>query len=244
MLTSSSSSSSSSSYPSSSSSAPSFHSATMTHDQPSANTGLETVLPQRITVLSSGTLPRHAARLTLMMHIIDNMGEASARAQGLRSPVTNLARLHQNPLHRLYVLRSGRDLGSTIQRDARPTSASRGGGRCDPSEGEETFLEAEPPGEVGADVIGMLKVGPKNLFVANRQGRQIQMCPLCVLDFFIHEKFQRSGSAVLHFLFHILKLAEGTSAELLAYDKPSRLLLSFLRKHYNLEDCNDWQFPV
>ena len=42
-------------------------------------------------------------------------------------------------------------------------------------------------------VVGMLKVGEKNLFVYDIQGQNHEMRPLCVLDFYIHEKQQRKG---------------------------------------------------
>jgi GNAT superfamily N-acetyltransferase len=42
-------------------------------------------------------------------------------------------------------------------------------------------------------VVGMIKVGPKKLFLNDEAGRQLELTPLCVLDFFIHEKMQRQG---------------------------------------------------
>lgn len=42
-------------------------------------------------------------------------------------------------------------------------------------------------------VLGMLKVGPKKLFVFDQHGNQHEVEPLCVLDFYVHESCQRQG---------------------------------------------------
>ncbi|XP_035039250.1 alpha-tubulin N-acetyltransferase 1 isoform X2 [Hippoglossus stenolepis] len=42
-------------------------------------------------------------------------------------------------------------------------------------------------------VVGFLKVGYKKLFLLDRQGVHIEAEPLCVLDFYIAENFQRHG---------------------------------------------------
>lgn len=42
-------------------------------------------------------------------------------------------------------------------------------------------------------VIGILKVGTKNLFIYDMHGVQHEMAPLCVLDFYVHESRQRQG---------------------------------------------------
>lgn len=38
---------------------------------------------------------------------------------------------------------------------------------------------------------GMLKVGRKNLFIRKDNGQLVEMSPLCVLDFYVHESCQR-----------------------------------------------------
>lgn len=41
--------------------------------------------------------------------------------------------------------------------------------------------------------VGILKIGPKRLFVYDSLGRQHEMEPVCVLDFYVHESRQRMG---------------------------------------------------
>jgi alpha-tubulin N-acetyltransferase 1 len=41
--------------------------------------------------------------------------------------------------------------------------------------------------------IGFIKVGVKKLFIRNHAGQIIEMSPLCVLDFYVHESVQRGG---------------------------------------------------
>ena len=79
--------------------------------------GVEEVLPQNITILSARDIARtpkygdvsfvyqYTGSLQLLSKVINDIGIASAVAQGLRHPVTTLQRVLQNPEHRLYVLR-------------------------------------------------------------------------------------------------------------------------------------------
>ena len=39
----------------------------------------------------------------------------------------------------------------------------------------------------GKTVIGLLKVGKRNLFIRNEFGAIKEIKPLCVLDFYVHE---------------------------------------------------------
>jgi alpha-tubulin N-acetyltransferase 1 len=39
----------------------------------------------------------------------------------------------------------------------------------------------------GNKVVGLLKVGVKNLFIRNEHGAIKEITPLCVLDFYVHE---------------------------------------------------------
>ena len=55
---------------------------------------------------------------------------------------------------------------------------------------------------------------------------------LCVLDFYVHESYQRDG--IGRHLFDAMLSHQNTSAEVLAYDRPSPKLLAFLRKHFAL----------
>ena len=42
-------------------------------------------------------------------------------------------------------------------------------------------------------VIGLLKIGTKQLFINDALGKYKKITPLCVLDFYVHESQQRSG---------------------------------------------------
>ncbi|KAJ3326945.1 Alpha-tubulin N-acetyltransferase 1, partial [Blyttiomyces sp. JEL0837] len=136
-------------------------------------------------------------------------------AQGLRCSVTSVSKLHQNPNHRAYILREDdADLDSVAGKDS---------------------VFAEEGNVRNLKVLGLLKVGVKNLFVADNCGRQMQVTPLCVLDFYVHESVQRSGYGK-HLFDYMLEI-EGIAPIQLAYDRPSPRLLCFLRKYFDLTDC-------
>ena len=60
------------------------------------------------------------------------------------------------------------------------------------------------------------------------------MNPLCVLDFYIYEKIQRSGFG--RKIFDKMLENENADPAKLAYDRPSPKLIGFLRKHFGLVD--------
>lgn len=60
------------------------------------------------------------------------------------------------------------------------------------------------------------------------------MTPLCVLDFYVYEKLQRSG--IGRKLFDKMLATENINPGKLAYDRPSSNLYPFLKKHYKLID--------
>eukprot|EP00747_Dinoflagellata_sp_TGD_P193465 gnl/TRDRNA2_/TRDRNA2_59671_c0_seq1.p1 gnl/TRDRNA2_/TRDRNA2_59671_c0~~gnl/TRDRNA2_/TRDRNA2_59671_c0_seq1.p1 ORF type:complete len:361 (-),score=45.89 gnl/TRDRNA2_/TRDRNA2_59671_c0_seq1:191-1273(-) len=85
----------------------------------------------------------------------------------------------------------------------------------------------------GKTVLGLIKVGVKKLYVARGpDSGLVEINPLCVLDFYVVEGRQRGGLG--HRLFKIMLAREGATAERLGYDAPSKKLLSFLQKHFNL----------
>ncbi len=45
----------------------------------------------------------------------------------------------------------------------------------------------------GNAIIGFLKMGVKKLFIHDEFGTIREISPLCVLDFYVHENFQRTG---------------------------------------------------
>lgn len=99
-----------------------------------------------------------------MQIVINHMGELSAIAQRLRSPITTISRLLQS-FQNLYLLTSN-VLGSS------------------------THILAQ----------GILKVGRKNLFIWRNGVQLVEMSPLCVLDFYVHESCQRCLFPVLDYL--------------------------------------------
>lgn len=64
--------------------------------------------------------------------------------------------------------------------------------------------------------------------------RQVQIEPLCVLDFYVGENCQRKGYG--RRLFDFMLTMENQNPHLLAYDRPSPKLLNFVHKLYNLND--------
>lgn len=77
-------------------------------------------------------------------------------------------------------------------------------------------------------------MGLKRLFVRNRSGAMIEMNPLSVLDFYVHESVQRGGHG--KDLFEKMLQNEGVQPRKFAYDRPSPKLKGFLSKHYHLKD--------
>jgi alpha-tubulin N-acetyltransferase 1 len=82
--------------------------------------------------------------------------------------------------------------------------------------------------------IGILKVGSKKLFVRNRSGQILELNPMSVLDFYVHESVQRGGHG--KDLFEKMLSTQNVSARKLAYDRPSPKLKAFLSKHYGLKN--------
>jgi len=60
------------------------------------------------------------------------------------------------------------------------------------------------------------------------------MTPLCVLDFYVCEKIQRSGYGKQ--IFEKMLECENVDPAKLGYDRPSPKLMGFLKKHYGLTD--------
>ncbi|VDK73483.1 unnamed protein product [Litomosoides sigmodontis] len=83
-------------------------------------------------------------------------------------------------------------------------------------------------------IIGLLKIGYKNLYLMDQSMRSFKITPLCVLDFYVHDTLQRQGYG--HALFDYMLQHENSSAENVAIDKPSQSLLQFMNKHYGLSD--------
>ncbi|VDM13307.1 unnamed protein product [Wuchereria bancrofti] len=91
-----------------------------------------------------------------------------------------------------------------------------------------------PNNENASIIIGLLKIGYKNLYLMDQSMRTFQVAPLCVLDFYVHDTLQRQGYG--HALFDYMLQQENSSAKNVAIDKPSQSLLQFMNKHYGLNE--------
>ncbi|XP_052790660.1 uncharacterized protein LOC128224721 isoform X2 [Mya arenaria] len=137
----------------------------------------------------------HHTLRSQLLEVIDRMGEASSKAQGLYNVITTGRKLQLSE-HHLYIMKD----------------ANGNGGK-------------------GA-VVGILKIGPKKLFVYSHHGAVHEMEPMCVLDFYVHESRQRMGCGRKLFDFMIQDI--GVTPVHLAIDRPSFKFSQFLSKHYNL----------
>jgi len=101
------------------------------------------------------------------------------------------------------------------------------------ADGHTVYLLVDKTAAAGQGaVVGMLKVGRKKLFLLDNAGKPHEMTPMCVLDFYVTEKRQRTGCGKK--LFETMLRRENVDPRYLAVDRPSDKLISFLRKHYNL----------
>lgn len=82
-------------------------------------------------------------------------------------------------------------------------------------------------------VIGLLKVGTKDLYLFDEKGqtRKMEQSP-SILDFYVHESRQRAGLGKR--LFETMLNEEHWTPVKCSVDRPSEKLLGFLRKHYGL----------
>ena len=161
------------------------------------------VLPNTITFVDCKRSPfaKHARDVKSLRKqldkIIDALGTASSKAQGLHTVITTASKLQYSD-HELYILKD----------------AGANGGR-------------------GA-AVGMIKVGRKTLFLLDMHGVQNEMVPLCVMDFYVHHTKQRNGCGKKLFE-HMLQIHNLQPAQV-AIDRPSHKFLSFLKKHYSLQN--------
>uniref|UniRef100_A0A914USG5 Alpha-tubulin N-acetyltransferase n=1 Tax=Plectus sambesii TaxID=2011161 RepID=A0A914USG5_9BILA len=85
-----------------------------------------------------------------------------------------------------------------------------------------------------SNIIGMLKVGQKKLYLFDKKMRSYQVAPTCILDFYVHDSLQRQGYG--HRIYNFMLETEGIRPDQVAIDKPSESLIQFMKKHYGLED--------
>lgn len=92
--------------------------------------------------------------------------------------------------------------------------------------------DANANGGLG-EVIGLLKVGHKHLFLFDHQDQVREVEPICVLDFFVLQDRQRHGYGKALFDY-MLKDLETTPSHL-AIDGPSPKMEQFLARNYGLQ---------
>ena len=84
------------------------------------------------------------------------------------------------------------------------------------------LLAQQEPGHPPV-AVGLLKVGKKNLFHFDTSGRTTELRDqMCVLDFYVHEDWQRGGFGKM--LFEAMLSNEGVDPSQLAYDVRARVL--------------------
>lgn len=85
-----------------------------------------------------------------------------------------------------------------------------------------------------ASVVGILKVGLKDLYLIDSAVQHHEVTIRCVLDFYIEESMQRCGYGIK--LFNYMLGMENLKPFEMAYDRPSDLCLQFLKNHFKLHD--------
>lgn len=96
------------------------------------------------------------------------------------------------------------------------------------------YLLKDPNGKSGqGEVIGLLKVGHKHLFLFDERDQVREVEPLCVLDFYVVRDRQRSGygQVLFNYMLHDMEV----SAHELAIDGPSVKMEQFLSKNYDVD---------
>ncbi|XP_037558194.1 alpha-tubulin N-acetyltransferase 1 isoform X1 [Dermacentor silvarum] len=99
------------------------------------------------------------------------------------------------------------------------------------SSGHRVYVLVEPNARGGA-VLGLLKVGFKQLFLRDGHSRLCQVRPLCLLDFYVQQSRQRQGYG--RRLFDRMAQTEQIAADQLAIDQPSEKMLAFMERHFSL----------
>ncbi|CAJ0583461.1 unnamed protein product, partial [Mesorhabditis spiculigera] len=111
------------------------------------------------------------------------------------------------------------------------TSCDRINATDDP---QGVYLHWKKTGEKRSEFQGMLKVGRRSLYLRNRDDVLFNETMLCVLDFYVCEGERNKG--IGKELFDKMLEEEDVQPYQIAYDNPSKMLVAFLKKHYNLDD--------
>jgi alpha-tubulin N-acetyltransferase 1 len=86
----------------------------------------------------------------------------------------------------------------------------------------------------GRSALGFLKVGVRHLFLWDRAGKQHELQPLCLLDFFTFPSEQRKGYG-RRMIDRMLR-EEGLEMRAVPIDRPSNLCLRFMKKHFGFSE--------
>ncbi|XP_032290551.2 alpha-tubulin N-acetyltransferase 1 isoform X3 [Drosophila virilis] len=121
-------------------------------------------------------------------------------------------------------------LSATSQGLNKPVTTAQ---RLRMSENQTIYLLADPEAGNNGCVIGLLKVGTKDLYLFDEKGqtRKMEQSP-SILDFYVHETRQRAGLGKR--LFETMLSEEQWTPPKCSVDRPSEKLLAFLGKHYGL----------
>ncbi|EDW27885.1 GL19954 [Drosophila persimilis] len=121
-------------------------------------------------------------------------------------------------------------LSATAQDLINPVTTAQ---RLEKSDNQTVYLMAD--GKEGANgvVVGLLKVGTKDLYLYDETGQvhKVQRAP-AVLDFYVHESRQRCGLGKE--LFEAMLAEEKWTPSKLSVDRPSQKLILFMARHYGL----------
>eukprot|EP00405_Crypthecodinium_cohnii_P039522 CAMPEP_0206535354 /NCGR_PEP_ID=MMETSP0325_2-20121206/6086_1 /ASSEMBLY_ACC=CAM_ASM_000347 /TAXON_ID=2866 /ORGANISM="Crypthecodinium cohnii, Strain Seligo" /LENGTH=297 /DNA_ID=CAMNT_0054032323 /DNA_START=47 /DNA_END=941 /DNA_ORIENTATION=- len=140
----------------------------------------------------------------ILSEVITAMGKASARAQGLPSPITIGGQMPQD--QRIYILAEGTQALGFLK------------------VGRKRLFVVPPVKEAH-------KV-QRSRSTVSVQEALVELTPLCALDFYVQEGCQRSGLGKR--LFDAMLRREGVRPSQMAYDRPSPKFLGFLGKHFSL----------
>ncbi|CAH4038814.1 alpha-tubulin N-acetyltransferase 1-like isoform X2 [Pieris brassicae] len=95
------------------------------------------------------------------------------------------------------------------------------------------YLLKDAEGNNGSgQVIGILKIGVKSLYLHDESLKCHKVSPLCILDFYVLEECQKMGFGKK--LFDYMLADQCITVDQLAIDNPSQKFENFLQKHYNI----------
>uniref|UniRef100_W8BB49 Alpha-tubulin N-acetyltransferase n=1 Tax=Ceratitis capitata TaxID=7213 RepID=W8BB49_CERCA len=124
------------------------------------------------------------------------------------------------------------ELSAVAQKLTKPITSAQ---KLRVSENQTVYLMADINDYDGDTIIGLLKVGTKNLYLFDSLGQTKKIDKArCILDFYIHESRQRSGLGKK--LFDIMLAEEKWTPIKCSVDRPSEKLVRFLKKYYGLEN--------